>query len=458
MKFAITDLETTGGSMKATKITEIAIYISDGERIIDEYSTLVNPERPIPPFITRLTGINDEMVSNAPKFYDIAREIIEFIGDAVFVAHNVGFDYNVLRSEYKSLGYDFRARHMCTVRAARYVIPGHASYSLGKLTDDLDIVLHDRHRATGDARATALLFHLLYEKDTNNLETFLQEDIQPKSLHPGLDIDVIDELPKATGVYKFYSAEKDLIYIGKSRNIQNRVKQHLKNNSSKKAIKMREEIADIQFELTGSEAIALLRESHLIKTYQPRYNRALRKDKFPFGLYSFEDGKGYINLTIDYVKRKTGQPHTTFTSKREGVRFLTYALEKYELCQKLLGLYPTKDACFNYHIKQCLGACVGEEETESYNQRVASLLNSLDFETDSFFLVDKGRNKEEISLILVDRGTYRGYGYLPNALNDGSIETWKEAITYFREAKDDRIIIQRMLRMERYKELRPFKY
>ncbi len=456
MKFAIIDLETTGGSLKSTKITEIAIYLSDGKNILDEYSTLINPEKEIPPFITRLTGINGEMVKNAPKFYEVAKEIIEFIGDSVFVAHNVGFDYNVLRTEYKSLGYDFRATQLCTVRTSRYVIPGHASYSLGKLTDDLDIVLHDRHRATGDARATAILFHLLYEKDPNNLETFLQQDIQPKSLHPGLDVEVIDELPKKTGVYKFYSPENDLIYIGKSRNIQSRIKQHLKNNSSKKAIRMREEIADIKFELTGSETIALLLESNLIKKYQPRYNRALRKDKFPFGLYSYEDGKGYTNLHIDYVKRKNSIPHTTFTSKQEGTRFLNYAFEKFNLCQKLLGLYPTKGACFQYHTKQCQGACIGEEVSEEYNQRVVEMLNSLDFETESFFLVDQGRHKEEISLILVERGTYRGFGYLPKQFNDGSIETWKEAITYYNEAKDDRMIIKRMTRMKKYKEVRTF--
>ena len=354
------------------------------------------------------------------------------------------------------MGFDFRATQLCTVRTSRYVIPGHKSYSLGKLTDDLDIVLHDRHRAEGDARATAILFHLLYEKDPNNLKTFLQQDIQPKSLHPGLDIEVIDDLPKSTGVYKFYSSENDLIYIGKSRNIQSRIKQHLKNNSSKKAIKMREEIADIKYELTGSEAIAFLLESNLIKKYKPRYNRALRKDKFPFGLYSYEDGKGYINLTIDHVQRKNTPPHTTFSSKREGTRFLNYAFENYDLCQKLLGLYPTKGACFQYHTKQCQGACIGEESAESYNDRVSDLLNSLDFETDSFFLVDQGRKKDELSLILVERGTYRGFGYLPKQLNDGSIDTWKEMITYYNEAKDDRMIIQRMLRMNKYKELREF--
>ena len=144
MVFAVTDLETTGGSTKSTKITEIAIYLTDGEKIIDEYSSLINPEQTIPPFITRLTGINDEMVKEAPRFFEVAKEIIEFIGDSVFVAHNVGFDYNVLRSEYNNLGYDFRKEHLCTVRSTRYMIPGHASYSLGKITNDLDIQLENR--------------------------------------------------------------------------------------------------------------------------------------------------------------------------------------------------------------------------------------------------------------------------------------------------------------------------
>ena len=456
MHYAVIDLETTGGSLKNTKITEIAIFLTDGEKIIDEYSTLLNPERTIPPFITRLTGINDEMVKNAPRFFEVAKEVLEFMGDAIFVAHNVGFDYNVLRHEYKSLGFDFRSTHLCTVRSSRYVIPGHSSYSLGKLTSALGIHLENRHRAKGDALATVQLFHHLMAKDPHNLTTFHQSDIQPKSLHPGLDISVIDELPKKTGVYKFYSSEHELIYIGKSRNIQNRVKQHLKNNSSKKAIRMREEIADIQFELLGSEAISLLRESTLIKKHQPRYNRALRKDKFPFGLYAFKDGNDYLHLHVDHVKRKRETPFTTFSGKKEAQRFLHHVFEKYELCQKLLGLYPTRGACFQYHTKQCYGACIGEESPDSYNERVNQLLEALHFELNNFFIIDRGRREGEISVILIERGTYRGYGFINKQYDDGSIESWKSAVTLTSEAKDDRMIIQRMLRMGKYKEVRKF--
>jgi len=456
MVFAVTDLETTGGSTKSTKITEIAIYLTDGESIIDEYSSLINPEQNIPPFITRLTGITDEMVQGAPRFFEVAKEIIEFIGDAVFVAHNVGFDYKVLRSEYLTLGYDFRKEHLCTVRSTRYMIPGHASYSLGKITNDLNIQIENRHRAAGDALATAKLFQLLYNTSSDELLKFIQKDIQPKHLHPGLDMQTIDELPKRTGVYKFYNEDNSLIYIGKSNNIRSRVMQHLKNNSSKKGITMREELTRVDFELTGSETIALLKESSLIKKIKPRYNRALRKDNYPFGLYQFQDGNGYINFTVDRVKNKTAPPITTFSSKIESTRFLEYCQVHFELCKKLIGLYPTKSACFNYQIKECKGACIGIESADDYNQRVEAVFNKLEFEMDNFFIVDNGRTKEEISLILIENGSYRGFGYVNSLMVNDSIENWKESIEYHPEDKDSRLIIQRMTRLNKDINLRKF--
>lgn len=456
MIFAVTDLETTGGSTKSTKITEIAIYLTDGERIIDEYTSLINPEQNIPPFITRLTGINDEMVKDAPRFYEVAKDIIEFIGDAVFVAHNVGFDYNVLRSEYINLGYDFRKEHLCTVRSTRYMIPGHASYSLGKITKDLNIQLENRHRAAGDALATVKLFQILYQKSNEELLKFIQKDIQPKHLHPGLDLQTIDELPKKTGVYKFYNEDNSLIYIGKSKNIRSRVMQHLKNNSSKKGVTMREELIRVEFELTGSETIALLKESELIKKFKPRYNRSLRKDKYPFGLYTFKDGHGYINLIVDRIKNKSAAPLTTFSSKLESNRFLGYCHEHYTLCKKLIGIYPSKSACFQYHIKECNGACIGEESVEDYNNRVNAVLDKLSFEMESFFIIDSGRTKEEISLVLVENGSYRGFGYLNRIMSSSSLENWKENIEYHSEDKDARMIIQRMIRLDKKLNIKKF--
>ena len=456
MLYAVTDLETTGGSIKNSKITEISIFISDGEKIIDEFTSLIDPEQPIPYFISQLTGINDEMVENSPKFYELAKQIIEFIGDAVFVAHNVGFDYNVLRSEYRSLGYEFRKEHMCTVKSSRKIIPGYASYSLGKLTDELGIELVGRHRARGDALATTELFHLLHKTNQELLSSFIQSDLIPKHLHPGLDFDAIEEIPKQTGVYKFYDEESRLIYIGKSKNIRSRVQQHLKNNKSKKAINMSKEIVRVEYDLTGSETIALIHESNLIKKYKPQFNRQLRKDKYPYGLYSFEDGKGYINLHLDFVKKRADHPLTTFSNRKEGLAFLERAVMEHQLCQKLTGLYPTQSACFHYHTKECFGACISKEVPEEYNQRVTGLIDYLNFELDNFFIVDRGRNNDELALLMVENGTFIGYGFLPKQLNDSSIEVWKEAIDRYQEDRDIRMIINRTVRIGKGIGLRKF--
>lgn len=456
MLYAVTDLETTGGSIKNSKITEISIFITDGYKIIDEFTSLIDPEQPIPYFISKLTGINDEMVENSPKFYELAKEIIEFIGDAVFVAHNVGFDYNVLRSEYRSLGYEFRKEHLCTVKSSRQIIPGYASYSLGKLTDELGIELVGRHRARGDALATTELFHLLFNKNHELLNSFIQSDIIPKHLHPGLDFDAIEDIPKKTGVYKFYDEESRLIYIGKSKNIRSRVQQHLKNIKSKKAIDMSKEIVRVEYDVTGSETIALIHESNLIKKYKPQFNRQLRKDKYPYGLYTFEDGKGYINLHLDLIKNRQDTPLTTFSNRKEGVSFLERTVIENKLCQKLTGLYPTQASCFQYHTKECFGACIGEESPDDYNQRLKVLIDGLNFELSSFFIVDKGRSSNELALLMVERGTFIGYGYLPVQNNDRSIETWKEVIDHYQEDRDIRLIINRTLRIKKGIEIRRF--
>lgn len=456
MLYAITDLETTGGSIKNSKITEFSIFLTDGEKIVDEFTTLVDPEQPIPYFISQLTGINDEMVESSPKFYELAKQVIEFIGDAVFVAHNVGFDYNILRSEYRSLGFEFRMEYLCTVKSSRQIIPGHASYSLGKLTDELGIELVGRHRARGDALATVELFHLLYKTDKEKLNSLIQSDLIPKHIHPGLDFDAIEDIPKATGVYKFYNEESRLIYIGKSKNIKSRVQQHLKNIKTKKGINMSKEIVRVEYDITGSEAIALIHESNLIKKHKPHYNRQLRKDKYPFGLFTFEDGKGYVNLHLDLIKKRNDTPITTFSNKNEGGLFLERAVEEFNLCKKLVGLYPTANSCFQYQIKECKGACIGEEAPEDYNQRVKNLIDRLNFELDNFFIIDQGRDATELALLMVERGTFMGYGYLSKKLNDRSIETWKDVIDRYQEDRDIRMIINRMVRIGKGIEIRKF--
>ena len=400
----------------------------------------------IPPFIVNLTGISDHMVQNAPKFYEIAKQIVEFTEGCVFVAHNVGFDYGIIRHEFKSLGFDYRRPHLCTVRSSRYVIPGHESYSLGKLTRSLGIELLGRHRAGGDALATAKLFTLLYEKDPNNLSTFIQEEVNPKRLHPNLDIDALDEIPNKTGIYKFYNEFNQLIYIGKSIHIKKRVEQHLRNGKTKKGLQMQKEVSRIDYELTGSELIALLRESELIKEHQPIYNRSLRRNSFPYGLYDYTDDNGYIRFFIGQTSKLQESPLTSFNTKREGNAFMERMVEENELCQKLCDLYKTNSSCFQYTIKQCKGACIQEESAEEYNKRCQDIIDDLNLNSASFYIIDKGREKKEKSVILVENGSLKGLGYAPFHFNRLEPKKWDTFIDLTTEDRDARTILKLFLR------------
>ncbi|NBX39626.1 MAG: exonuclease [Flavobacteriia bacterium] len=446
MPFVIVDVETTGGSPKQSKITEIALYKYDGTSITDSYVSLINPEQSIPDFIVRLTGITDSMVKEAPKFYEIARNIMDFCEGAVFVAHNVGFDYGMLRSEFRALGYDFRMPHLCTVRASRYVIPGHASYSLGKITEALGIAIEGRHRAGGDALATAKLFEILYHKDPNHLDHFIHHEVNPQHVNPKLSMDTVDDLPEKTGVYRFYDECNRLMYIGKSKNIKKRVEQHLRNTSTAKGEIMRKEIAHIEYEITGSELIAMLLESDLIKAHKPPFNRQLRRSVFTYGLYDEPNDQGYLVLKVGLVSKHEAAPLTYFNSKKEAHEYLKNRGDAFGLCQKINGVYPSQDACFHYSVKQCSGACIGEETAEAYNVKVDQFIASLRFEDSSFFIVDKGRNRSEKSLVWIDRGKYRGYGHAPYHFNHAAPIHWTRFIEVKDEDRDNRSIINLYLR------------
>jgi DNA polymerase-3 subunit epsilon len=299
--YAIVDIETTGGSPATDKITEIAIIIHDGHKITDEFITLINPERNIPYNITALTGITNEMVADAPRFYEVARKIVELTEHKTFIAHNSSFDYSFIRSEFRSLGYKFQREHLCTVKLSRKLIPGLKSYSLGTLCNELGIEIKNRHRAAGDAMATAKLFDILMDlNNTKGLDLFNIKGILKNDLHPDMDFDLIRNLPEEAGLYYFYNDQQELIYIGKSKNIKSRVIAHINNNSSKKAIRMRQEIADISYELTGSELIALLKESEEIKNKMPHYNRRQRRVLFQYGLHQniSDDNNNMIIIDI----------------------------------------------------------------------------------------------------------------------------------------------------------------
>jgi DNA polymerase-3 subunit epsilon len=442
--YAIIDIETTGGKYNEEGITEIAIHKYDGHQVVDTFISLLNPEREIQPFVANLTGINNNMLRNAPKFYEVAKRIVEITADCIIVAHNANFDYRILRTEFRRLSFDYERQTLCTVELSKKLIPNLESYKLGRLCRKLGIPVTDRHRANGDAIATVKLFKLLLDKDVQ--KTIITEAIrrEPKyQLDPKL-INIIESLPTATGVYYMHKANGKIIYIGKSKNIKKRINQHF-TSTSPKATKMQLQVAAVTYETTGSELVALLKESEEIKRNKPIYNTALKRTLFSYALYSFVDTEGYINLRIDKADGRK-KPITTFTNRQSAKSFLFNALEKYTLCQKLTGLHPTKKNCFNYTIKACNGACIGIEPPELYNKRVQQLIQHNSFENKSFVIVDSGRQTDERCAILIENGIFKGIGYYNLNFQLNTLEMIKTIITPMENNRDVQHILKNYLR------------
>lgn len=405
---------------------------------------MVNPERDIQPFVVNLTGINTNMLRNAPKFYEVAKRIVEITEGCILVAHNAKFDYRILRTEFKRLSFKFEKETLCTVELSKILIPGHKSYSLGKLTRQLGIPVSDRHRAAGDAMATVKLFKMLLVKDTE--KTIIQESIrlEPKyQIEPKL-LDIIEELPSITGVYYMHRENGEIIYIGKSKNIKRRVNQHF-TSQNPKSKKMQLLVATVTYEETGSDLVALLKESEEIKRLKPIFNRAQRRTIFSHGLYHFEDELGYMNLKVAKVNA-TDRPITTFSNLQSAKSFMTRLTEEQQLCQKLTGLYRTQGNCFNYSIKQCLGACIEIESTSSYNERVNKIIDHYSFSKEDVVIVDRGRAIDERSAILIENGVYKGFGFYDLNYQVNHIEVLQSIITPMQHNRDTQHIIQNFLR------------
>jgi len=438
--YSVVDIETTGNGYKGQKITEISIFIFDGEKIIDEFTSLVNPEQKIPYFITNLTGITEAMVRSAPKFYEIAKKVAEITKDTVFVAHNVNFDYNIIRDEFKSLGFDFKRKKLCTVRLSRKIIPGLASYSLGNICSAEGIEIAARHRAKGDAEATVELFRRLIKRDQKfTINSFLNAKSREATLPPLLDKQVVDNLPERHGVYYFKNAQKEVIYVGKANNIKQRVISHF-YDKKKKERTMCLETADISYTETGSELIALLHESSEIKHLYPKFNRAQRKAGEAVGLFSYEDQKGILHLAFNRLKL-TPNPIMKFYSMAACRSALEKICERFELCPKYCHLQTNVNACFHYQLQQCRGVCSEKEAIESYNKRVNKAIQSLGLQTENLVIKENGRSDKEVGFVLILNGIYQGFGYIDKNLELSNTEDY---LIHVKPQKDNRDI-QRIL-------------
>ena len=452
--YAILDIETTGGQFNEEGITEIAIYKFDGHEVVDQFISLVNPEKPIQPFVVKLTGINNAMLRSAPKFHEVAKRIVEITQDCILVAHNTSFDYRILRTEFNRLGYDFVKPTLCTVELSQKLIPGQASYSLGKLVRSLGIPVTDRHRASGDAMATVKLFKMLLAKDTEKeiLIGLIKAEIK-KGLSPKL-LDIVESMPTRTGIYYIHNEKGDLIYIGKSRNIKKRINQHFTGTSGKSK-KLQHDVFAVTYEETGSELIALLKESEEIKINKPIYNRAQRKSIFQYALYVEKDENGYLALKVQKADGRKKEI-TSFTTLQEGKNFLFKINAEHQLCQKINGLYETKNGCFQLKIKECNGACIGKEPPEIYNERVTEFINKMKFENNNMVIIDRGRTVDERSAVLIENGIYKGYCFYDLNYQINNIEILTNIIIPMQNNRDTRTIIQGYLR--RHKVIRIVKF
>lgn len=447
--YAIVDLETTGGNSHSDQIIEVAILLHDGEQVTETFSSLVNPFRRIPYRITSITGITQQMVSDAPRFFEIAKTIVQLTEDRTLVAHNAKFDFQFLRQAFKSLAFDFKREQICTLALSRQLLPRQRSYKLGALCKAMDIPFRIGHRAQADAEATAQLFTRLLDIRQGRTQEAIHAKARFANPEANLHKDRIDQLPKEAGVYYFYNANRELIYIGKSVDIRSRVLSHFANHTTTRALEMKSQIAHIRCEVTGSELVALLKESEEIKLHKPPFNRAQRRSVFRHGVFSDRDEAGYLKIWVERIRKNGPAPVAAFSTVKGAKGFLERMLEEYELCQRHCGLHRMKGPCFYYTIHKCKGACIGEESAEDYNARAEKVLDRLQFEHENMIIIDKGRHEGEKSIVGVERGKYLGYTFIEAELMSNDPKLLKTCLEEKMDNRDVRKIISLYLRQQK---------
>ncbi len=427
-EYAVVDIETTGGNAGGSRITEIAVLIHNGTEVTDRWETLVNPQQHIPLYITALTGISNEMVYEAPLFQDIAKELLELLNDRIFVAHNVNFDYSFVRHQLEEAGYKWTAPKLCTVRAARKIKPGLPSYSLGNLCRSLDISLENRHRAGGDADATAVLLSLLLEDDCEGeIQKMVKKTAPDQRLPPNLPPADFECLPEKPGVYYFYNAQRKVVYVGKAVNLKKRVASHFTGH---KVTPQRQhflrDIHGISFEECATELMALLLECTEIKKLWPVYNTSLKRFEPRYGLYEYTARSGYRYLAVGKVSRQLPCIEL-FGTINEGINFLRSLKEKFALDYRFCKYAVSTES---------EGVVVNDlsdlPSLEEHNQLVQQAVDFVAEIKPSYYILDKGRTIDERSCIWVQEGHFYGMGYISNETVVTDAEEFKDFLTRYK--------------------------
>ena len=398
-RYAIVDIETTGSHAKGHGITEIAVVITDGKEELERWESLVDPGLHIPLHITELTGITNDMVEAAPTFSAIADELEELLEDCVFVAHNVGFDYAFIRGHFETMGRVWKRPKLCTVRLARKLLPGHASYSLGRICEDLGIPNDARHRAMGDCAATTVLFHRMMELERAEavVAKMLQRGERESWLPQHVPASDFEALPTEPGVYRFLNQKGTPLYIGMSHNVRHRVRTHF-NGSMKSARRQAflRDIHRIEGEVTGSVLMARLIEDELIRTHWPIHNRAQKSIPIRTAIVAYTDQRGFQRL---HLQRQRHIKHAIrwFRKEDEARAWLHAQALAFELNPELLGLgsdgrTPVDDSA----------------NQERHNAAVQKLIDAAKVQS-VWAIVDRGRTSDERAVVLMENEHVKGW-------------------------------------------------
>lgn len=435
--YAIVDIETTGSYAGKHSITEVGIVLIDQNSIIEEFETLVNPGQEVPLHIQSLTGISNEMLVDAPTFDEVAPEIDRLLKDAVFVAHNVHFDYSFIKKAMQECGYFIGSKRLCTVRYARKVIKGLPSYSLGNLCHRLEITHEHAHRAMGDAMATVRLLRYLMDLDKNNdLEMLLKQNSGEVKLPVNVEKEVFDNLPEDPGVYYFLNNKGKAIYIGKAKNIKKRVASHFLSNTEKKTHQaFKQEIYDIDYVLTGSELLASLHEDHEIRHFWPRYNKAQKKPLKRFGILAYEDVGGNWRLGVQQLRLGQGAL-ISFHQYYAARQWIFEQVEQYELSAKYCDL----------PMLEHLGTDVHEDD---HNERFRLMLQELEKRQRSFAIVEHGRHEDEIGFVLIEEDKYAGIGFIDQDIVISSLEELKGYLEPKKSSSTAQSIVEQYLQKKK---------
>ncbi|WP_116768839.1 exonuclease domain-containing protein [Maribacter litoralis] len=428
-KFAIISLTTFGYKPNPLRIVQLTISKLMGDYYEPVFQININPEERLPSYIQQKTDLTDTILLQAPPFSEIANTILKELDGHLLVAHNASFVHYALQSEFKYLGYSFKIPQICTQRLSKKVLPNMTNYELPYLTSVLNIPLASSHELTERNNAVALLFQRLLQLDDN--ESIISKMLEPKDqkthfVPKNIEYQKLNSLPNSPGVYKFQNQFGEVLYVGKAKDIKKRVLSHFYSSNEKELI-LCNATYHVDYETTGSELIALLREADLIAKLAPPHNYIQKKDYVTYHLVPQKNRKGILQIKIE---RRPYQhvPTEIFLKRGDATQRLIELTKRFRLCPLQTGLKTKLGRCTHGEYTECDGICTGNEELGLYNEKVENALDYLNNENDNYIIFEKGRTKEERSFVLILHGVYQGYGFLDNSQSISTLEDFQDML------------------------------